>query len=98
MDITLWQEIYSKHDFHYRDYKQAFIKAGIRIRFPIAHEVLFEITDRMDDIFRGMLTNTNQNNLTSTYVLYRSLIDHFVKIQYILDKTATDLNDQTALN
>jgi hypothetical protein len=96
MTVTKWQEKYAKHDFHYRDYQQAFVKASIPIRFPKAHEVLFEMTDRMNDVYKGMLLAAGQDNLTSNYILYRSLIDHFIKIQYILDKTATGLSDQTA--
>jgi hypothetical protein len=96
MDVNIYWEGYSAHDSLYRDYRQAFEKAKINIRFPIAHEVLFDLVDRMDNIYRAMVDMAYRDNLYGTYILYRSLIDHHVKIQYIVDKTATDQSDATA--
>jgi len=96
MDVKIYWDAYSTHDFLYRDYRQAFEKAKIEIRLPIAHEVLFDLTDRMDNIYRGMVDMAHRENVYGLYILYRSLIDHYVKIQYIFDRTATDNSDATA--
>jgi len=96
MDTRLYWETYGRHDFLYRDYRQAFEKAKIPVRFPIAQEVLFDLADRMDSIYKGMLDAAYKDNLYSVYILYRSLIDHYVKIQYIVEKTISEAGDVTA--
>jgi hypothetical protein len=96
MDTRVYRETYGRHDFLYRDYRQAFEKAKISIRFPIAQEILFDLAERMDSIYQGMLDAAYRDNLYALYILYRSLIDHYVKIQYIVDKTAAETSDITA--
>ncbi len=98
MDITKYKTAYEAHESRYRVYLNAYKEANIQVRFQLAHEILLELTDRMDQIYKGMLLVAQTNNLTSLYILYRSLIDHFIKIQYIQDKTYTGLNDETAKN
>jgi hypothetical protein len=98
MDITKYKTPYEAHDSRYEVYLNAYKQAGIQVRFPVAHEILLELTDRTDQIYKGMLLMGETNNLTSLYILYRSLIDHFIKIQYIQDKTFTGLSDETANN
>jgi hypothetical protein len=96
MDTLIYGRSYATHDLLFKDYRQAFDKAGIKVRFPIAHEVLFDLVDRMDLIYRGMLDVAHRDNLYSAYIQYRSLIEHYILIQYIVDKTATDQSDETA--
>ena len=96
METLKYETAYSSHESRYRTYLNAYKQAKINIRFPIAHEILLELTDRMDMIYRGMLLVGKSNNITSLYILYRSLIDHFIKIQYLQDKTYTEMNDETA--
>lgn len=96
MDIAKYKALYEAHDWKYREYLDAYRQANIPVRFPIAREILIDLTDRMDDIYQGMLLMGHTNNLTSLHVLYRSLMDHFIKIQYIQDKTFTGLSDETA--
>ncbi len=96
MDTYVYRETHGRHEFLYRDYRQAFEKAKIPVRFPVAQEILFDLAERMDSIYQGMLDAAYRDNLYALYILYRSLIDHYVKVQYIVDKTATEASDITA--
>ncbi len=96
MEIGQFEQKYAIHDACVRHYKAEITKAKIGVRFPIAHEVIFELIERMDELYVSMLLTAPKGLLSGTMVLYRSLIDHWIKIQYLIDKTTTEGNDATA--
>lgn len=98
MDISLIETKYKNHQFAFEDIKQAFEKAKIEIPFPISHQVLSDMYKRISYIFDGMLDATKKDNLYSAFILYRSLLEHFFKGMFLIDKMVTTLSDQTAEN
>jgi|GEM_PF-2425363 len=98
MDISAIENKFSEHTILYDDIMQAIEKAKIKIHFPISNKVLGDLSKRTEYIFKGMMDVARQDNLYAAFILYRSLIEHFFKGMYIVDKMVSDMSDTTAEN
>jgi Family of unknown function (DUF5677) len=98
MDTSSIEKKYNDHDFLYRDLKQAFEKANIKIHFPISHQVISDLSKRITYIFNGIINAAKDDNLYSAFILYRSLLEHFFKGEFIIDKMVTTMSDEPAEN
>lgn len=96
MDTSAIGNRYTKHKVLYEDLKQAFEKAKIEIAFPIFHEVQQDFAERTSLIFESMLREAAVDNVYSCFILYRSLLEHFYKSIYLVDKTVITKSDETA--
>ena len=98
MDTSTIEQKYSDHAFLYDDLKQAFEKAEIKIPFPISHRVIGDLSKRISHIFNGMLAAAKNDNLYVIFILYRSLLEHFFKGMFIIDKMVEKMSDEIAEN
>jgi hypothetical protein len=96
MDTLELEKKYAAHDARYREYRQAYEQANIAVRFPVAAEVLFDLAERMDDIYQGMIDLAKWENVYSILIQYRALVEHCIKFQYIVHKTTEENSDSTA--
>jgi hypothetical protein len=98
MDISLIQKKYNNHQIAFEDIKQAFEKAKIEIPFPISHQVLANLYWRISYIFESILDAAKKDNLYSAFILYRSLLEHFFKGMFLIDKMVATMSDAVAEN
>ncbi|GGA93095.1 hypothetical protein [Puia dinghuensis] len=96
MDSTIYERRWTQHDVLYREVLGQFEREGQQVPFPAAKEVLDHLVERLDDVYQGMVDLAGWPNLYSLSILYRALLDHYVLILYITDKTGRDGSDATA--
>lgn len=96
MNTSAVSERYLKHDKAVRDLCNGLKKAEVRIQFPIANEVLTDLSNRIDTIFKSILSLASSDDLYTLFILYRSMLEHSYKAFYIFAKTTKDRSDDTA--
>lgn len=96
MDITTIKSKYHQHHDFFCETLEKFKVQKTPIEFPIAHKILLDFSERIDNIFNSILLSAKNDNLYSCFILYRSILEHFYKAFYITDRTVTEKNDETA--
>jgi hypothetical protein len=66
------------------------------ILFPVSNQILRSLASNMSLIFRSIIENGKYCNLYPSMILYRSLIEHFLKANYIFEKTIYTQSDEVA--
>lgn len=96
MDSSIYEQKWIQHDLLYWEVLEQFERESRKVPFPIAREVVVDLVERLDEIYQSMINLANWPNLYSLSILYRSLLDHYVVILYITDKTEREGCDATA--
>ena len=96
MNISIIKSKYSAHTELYNQIKEAISTNDIPVRFPITHEIVTNLANSISNIFVALLKQAEEGNLYSSFILYRPLLEHFLKGMYIMHKMAKDKNDETA--
>jgi len=66
--------------------------------YPTAKEVLQRYSLNLNRIFDSMLESGEKGNLYSCSILYRSVIEHFLKAFYIFERTISDKNEDVSIS
>ncbi|NWL03625.1 hypothetical protein DM790_22630 [Flavobacterium collinsii] len=96
MDIQKSKDTYDSFLQIYQLIIDDFAKQKKEVFYPTAREVLQRYSLNLSAIFDSMLESGRNENLYSCSILYRSLIEHFFKAFYILEKTISDKNEDVA--
>jgi hypothetical protein len=96
MDAKSYEQQFARHDALYRNVIAGFARNQVILLLPNAWEVLSDLVYRMDAIYQGMVDLGGWGNLYGVFILFRSLIDHYVLAQYLVDKTKKENCDAVA--
>lgn len=96
MDTSQIIEKYKAHDAFFQEIIESFKRKGIKIQHPIANEILTDLSERLADIFDSILLLTEKDKLYTSFILYRSLLEHFYKSFFIFARTVKDKSDDIA--
>jgi hypothetical protein len=103
MDTSKFIEKYKAHESLYTETIESFKSQGVSIQYPIAYEMLSDLSNRIISNFKWptfgeayILTLTEKDQLYSSFILYRSLLEHFYKSFFIFAKTIEDKSDDIA--
>ena len=96
MDTSSIVNKYDAHELLYSDLKQAIDKAKTKVHFPISNEVLGDLVRNTTYILLSIFDAAGKDNLYTAFILYRSLLEHFYKSMYIVDRMIATGSDDTA--
>ncbi len=98
MDIQQSRQSFDSYIEIYTKIIEDFSTRKKEVVFPTAKEVLQRYSLNLNRIFDSMLESGEKGNLYSCSILYRSVIEHFLKAFYIFERTISDKNEDVSIS
>ena len=94
MDTSRIISKYKEHDSFFQETLISFKDKNVV--HLIAHEILSDLSQRTNFIFEGLIELVEKDNLYSSFILYRSFLEHFYKSFFLFARTVKDNSDEMA--
>ncbi|WP_343614115.1 DUF5677 domain-containing protein [Flavobacterium sp.] len=98
MDIQQSRQSFDSYMEIYTKIIEDFSARKKEVIYPTAKEVLQTYSLNLNRIFDSMLESGEKGNLYSCSILYRSVIEHFLKAFYIFERTISDKNEDVSIS